>query len=304
MKKVFFIFFLFLGQYVHATDSEFTVITFNTAQARALGHDFNPCVKQRLDAIEKFVLKKETKPTVYLFQELFYQNAYERLERWAKSNQFNITETSSQLNGLVVLTNLPLKQESFKGFSCNNNFQKLGMLSVFTELNGTPFKITNSHTLYSKANSPDRCHKAHLKELATFANLSSLPSVVAGDFNIGPDMVFIGQKYDMAKMWDPFIHLLGPRWTRFPSEKLGVTWDINNPLTMPYKKDDEAREISHLNSTLDHIFVDQKLEIVSTEIVYSEPVEVRNCPLYETAPNQSFLSDHYGLKSVIRLRQP
>ncbi len=273
--------------------NEIEVISYNTALARAMGKDFNPCVRERLQAMGKNVFKKTDIPTVYLLQEVFYTDAYVALAQWANKNGFYISASNAQRNGLVILSELPIRAESLKRFTCSKFMQNQGGLTATVEFKGKFIDLITSHTKDSEGDTPNVCQQAQLSELAGFFNRSGNTVIMGGDFNTGPDIKIINQTYDpIEKIWEPFKKILANAW-RAPTETKGVTWD--------YRKNLLARVGPQDNSTLDHLFFKGSVQLVDYGIVYDQPVDIKNCKDYETTPGQTYMSDHYGVRARIRL---
>ena len=292
MKKIILTVSMLVG--LSAQANPFQVITYNTALARAYGYDFVPCVLGRLEAQKQNVWRKSEIPTVFIFQEVFYQKAYDALNIWAQNNNFYITVTDSLRNGLVVISEFPIKKEKLYAFSCNAFAQNRGVLDVRIDVDGTEVRILNSHTQDSMGEKPNRCQTEQLQEVAENANIDPVATLLAGDFNVGPDIKIMKQQFDpIEKMWAPFAELMSG-WQRAESEKKGVTWNTDkNPIAMLGPQ---------LSSTLDHIFVNRGLNIIDNELMYQTPLTIPNCQDYQVETGKSFMSDHFGLKAKVELR--
>lgn len=278
-----------------AQSSELEVISYNTALARALGNDFRPCVRQRLMAMGRNVFKTSDVPTIFLLQEVFYTDAYKSLERWAYENKFYISASNAQRNGLVILSQLPIQNETLHKYSCTRTMQKQGALVARVELNGKTIDLLTSHTKDSDAREPNTCQITQLNELGGFFNASSSADVtiMSGDLNTGPDLKIVNQKYDaIAKLWTPFRNLIQNGW-RAPTEKKGITWDFRKNLL--------AKDGPQDNSTLDHIFFKGSAELTDYGILYDQPVDVNDCKDYEVSPGKTYMSDHYGIRARFKL---
>jgi hypothetical protein len=223
LKAIFTISFIFS----FANGAELEVVTYNTGLARAMGKDFVPCVKPRMDAFLNNVLKKADVPTVFLFQEVFYTEAYKNLQRWAYENGFHVTESNSQRNGLVIVSELPIQTEFLQRYSCGRFMQNPGVLTArIGNDQQHMIDILNSHTSDSSGDKPDVCQMTQLHELSGYFNKRSGTVLAGGDFNVGPDLKILNQKYDPIRaIWEPFKNLMAGA-LRAPTEKLGVTWDI------------------------------------------------------------------------------
>jgi|GEM_PF-5102201 len=274
---------------------QFQVITYNTALARAFGQDFVPCVLERLEAQKQHVLRKFKIPTVFTLQEVFYTNAYDDIKYWARKNGFHVSASTPLRNGLVTVSEYPIKKEVLHVFSCNAFGQNRGVLEISIHVEGTEVRVLNSHTQDSEGELPNDCQIQQLKEVSAIAGSGLVPSALAGDFNVGPDIKIIEQKYDpIEKLWVPFLALLGSVWQRAPSETKGLTWNTDkNPL---------ARPGPQLNSTIDHVFVNQGLNISEFELMYESPATILNCSDYEVELGKTFMSDHFGLKAKVAVR--
>lgn len=283
--------------------AELEVVTYNTALARAVGTDFNPCVRERTEAILESVLKKSNVPTVFLFQEVFYQDAYKGLERWAYKHGFNVTETNSSRNGLVIVSELPIQAESLQRYSCGKFLRNAGVLTARIGNDKNFFDILNTHTNDSNGDAPDKCQLTQLNELGRHFNNRKGTSIMGGDINVGPDLKILNQKYDpIEKIWEPFRNLLIDAF-RAPTENKGVTWDIDNNLLARggHIPKDQVKGPQD-NSTLDHLFFKGDVELIDYAIVYNNPVPVRNCKEFESESGKTHMSDHFGVRARINLK--
>ncbi len=287
----------------HAEELE--VITYNTAMARALWKDYNPCVLQRLEVLLRDGLKPSKKPQVLLFQEVFSLDARARLQEWAKENNYYISKKHSSRTGLVTLTNLPVKSENFSIFSCQSAWMiNYGTHTTEVQLGNRSIQVVNTHTYYSEGSEPNKCHVHNLDEIVKRQNKMKLPRIIGGDINIGPNVNFYEETYSQVEtIWNPFIAKMAP-YKLVSSSK--HTWDTNNPLTRPYSdpKDLKSPRVeSHLSSTLDHIFVSSEFKSVSSDLIFNTPFAVPNCQLYEVEAGKTYLSDHYGISAIVSLEE-
>ncbi|OQW47247.1 MAG: hypothetical protein A4S09_15755 [Proteobacteria bacterium SG_bin7] len=301
--NLFTLFLSFFAAGIRVQAAELEVVTYNTALARALGRDFNPCVRERTEAILDNVLKKSDVPTIFLFQEVFYQDAYKGLERWSYENGFNVTETDSSRNGLVIVTDLPIQTDFLRRYSCGRFMQNPGVLTARIGNDKFSFDVMSTHTNDSDGNAPDKCQMIQLKELAGHFNNRKGTVIMGGDINAGPDLKILKQKYDpIQKIWEPFRNLIVDG-SRAPTETKGVTWDIeNNFLARGGHIPKEQVEGPQDNSTLDHLFFKGDVELIDYAIVYNRPVPVRNCSDFETESGKTHMSDHFGVRARINLK--
>ncbi len=283
--------------------AELEVVTYNTALARALGKDFNPCVRERTEAILKNVLKKSDVPTVFLFQEVFYQDAYKGLERWAYENGFEVTTTNSSRNGLVIVSELPIHTEFLQRYTCGRFMQNPGILTARLGNDKLSFDIMNTHTSDSDGNAPDTCQMKQLADLSRHFNNRKGSIIMGGDINVGPDLKILNQKYDpIQKIWNPFRDALVDTF-RTPAEKKGVTWDIeNNFLARGGHISKDQVKGPQDNSTLDHLFFKGDIELIDYAILYDKPVPVKNCSEFESESGKTHMSDHFGVRARINLK--
>ncbi|OQW52190.1 MAG: hypothetical protein A4S09_09325 [Proteobacteria bacterium SG_bin7] len=293
--------FFFFGE-IQAQDLE--VITFNTALARALGHDYNPCVLSRLEALIQYGIKPSSNPQVLMFQEVFSLEARNRLVRWAEENNYNYTKIYSQRTGLVTLTNLPIRDERFNVFSCQDSFiRNFGTHNIEVRFKNHLVQVVNTHTYYSDGKAPGLCHVHNLSEIAERLNKIKGPRIFAGDINSGPNVAFFDEVYNQVKSnWEPFLAKMTPKYNRLSTDK--ITWDISNPLSRPFSDPtnlSSAQIESHLSSTLDHLFASPEIKLVSTDLVFNMPVPVNGCSNYEVEPGKTYLSDHYGVSTVVTM---
>lgn len=311
---------LFLAFFSFTARADFAVVTYNMAQLKRLWVDFVPCTAERIEPQIKALLTgkdaviHQEKNFVLLLQEVFKPQAFERLKAEALELGFKIfpkTAEEVQENGLVTITNMPVWDSRFVPFS-KDDFAQKGMLYTLLGIGrGYKIAVVNVHTVYSNTSILNATHITQFQELGKFVTANkqkSIPFIVGGDFNAGPDMKYAQEFYPMAQtIWHrgliPVMEELKMRWVDYA----GFSWDNANPLILHpaliiklsnYWAQGSTRwELS--NSKMDHIFLTEELEMKEARLVLNEPVELK-CPGHLTESGLGALSDHYGLMVKIK----
>ena len=301
--------------------ADVAVVTYNMAQLERFWLDFVPCTAERIGPQVAALLTSEDAPIhqeksfVLLLQEVFKPAAYDRLKTVAKDLGFKIFPASSaetQENGLVTITNLPVWESRFVPFTQDNFAQKGMLYTLLGTGSGLKIAVLNVHTVFSYTTVLNQTHLTQFQEVGKFIKAhrqKSVPFILGGDFNAGPDMKYKEEFYPMAQtIWHrgliPVIEEHQLKWVDYA----GFTWDNANPLIlhpspviklMNYWEQGSTKwELS--NSKMDHIFVSDDLAVKSSQLVLNAPVKLK-CPGRISKHGHGALSDHYGLMVKIKL---
>jgi endonuclease/exonuclease/phosphatase family metal-dependent hydrolase len=295
------------------------VLTYNLAQLKRYGLDFVPCTDERLTLQLKALFDSADSPLlktphfILTLQEVFTPEAFRALKARAKELGLEFHPNHERLvvdNGLVTISNLPVRERHFHPFSVDT-YAKKGILYTVHQLGKELIAVANVHTGYSTTQMVNQNHMRQIAEVARFAEDSQKKVshlVIAGDFNAGPDMSYTVESYPMAKtLWHegliPQLSKQGMRWVDYQ----GVTWDndnylINNPSWII--------QVSNLfihgmtswglsSSKMDHVFLSRNLKDESASIVLEQ-----DAPMRCWGRDQMKLSDHYGLWVKVSVLTP
>jgi endonuclease/exonuclease/phosphatase family metal-dependent hydrolase len=193
----------------------------------------------------------------------------------------------------------------------HDQYAKKGLIYARFDLGeGQTLGVINVHTAYSEKTGFSNEHKQQLSEVVAAAKKVKEENtyfVMGGDFNAGPDMGFKNTTFD-ASPWEQVLEApLRADGIRM-LESVGITWDETNnalvripPLLLrlvnKYKNGYIGWDMT--DSTLDHIFVQDDVEVTRHELAFTKKVPL-NCGKRDDANGLLNLSDHYGVMAVIK----
>lgn len=291
-------------------------------QLSSWGFDFVACTTERVEPQIAMMFDKKSSPLykgenfVLFIQEAWTWKVFMWLKRQSKLHGFHMYPQEFKFlrnNGQVTITNLKPLEIKFHPYSIDKQSNK-GMLYMKLNLGGgKTLGALNVHTGYSTAYKASDLHLVHLKEINHFLEKyrnNSDHFVLGGDFNAGPDMKYNYQQYDAAKIiWNdglmPYMKKHGLKLVEGLKKK---TWDVKNQLVsnppfiiqFSYFLWNLTLTWDQIDSTIDHIFVSNELEVVDSEVVFDEPVKL-SCYGRENEDGKLYLSDHYGVNAVINI---
>ncbi len=290
------------------------------AQLERFWIDFVPCTAERIGPQVDALLTNEDAPIhqeknfVLLLQEVFKPEAYDRLKAEAEQRGFKIlpaTSAETKENGLVTITNLPVWETRFVPFTKDNFAQKGMLYNLLGTGSGHKIAVLNVHTVFSNTSVLNQIHISQFQEVGKFISAhrqKSVPLILAGDFNAGPDMKYKEEFYPMAQtIWHrglvPVIEEQQLKWVDYA----GFTWDNANPLILYpapiiklmnlWEQGSPQWELS--NSKMDHVFVSDDLVVKNSQLVLNAPIDLQ-CPGHVTANGKGALSDHYGVMVKVK----
>jgi endonuclease/exonuclease/phosphatase family metal-dependent hydrolase len=315
-------FFFLFALVSFSVQADVVVVTYNMAQLERFWVDFVPCTAERIGPQVDALLKNEDAPIhqekhfVLLLQEVFKPAAYDRLNAEAKELGFKIfpaTSAETEENGLVTITNLPVWETRFVPFTKDNFAQKGMLYTLLGTGGGYKFAVLNVHTVFSNTSVLNETHITQFQEVGKFIKANrqkSVPLILAGDFNAGPDMKYKEEFYPMAQtIWHrgliPVIEEHQMKWVDYA----GFTWDNANPLILypaPIIKlmnlwEQGSTQWGLSNSKMDHVFVSDDLEVKHSQLVLNAPIDLK-CSGRDALHNKGSLSDHYGLMVKIKFK--
>lgn len=246
-----------------------------------------PYLKERLLCLPSEILKEDA--DIIFLQEVYHIKHKKFLERSLKKTYpyfFYIHKGHkiSMENGLVIFSKYLLNETSFVPFQQmrfeEKLFSKMGYLRTSISFSQLPLVFYNVHFTAGGLLGPEHKQAEALRAkqinqlMQDLKKYSDERSVIAGDFNCGPDVS--SANYE-ALIKEGFINL---------NTKL-LTWDPLNPLNRNgIHKDCPPQSI-------DHVFLNKKdffgLKSYEAWRVFDKPV-------VKTKQELLTLSDHYGLK--------
>jgi endonuclease/exonuclease/phosphatase family metal-dependent hydrolase len=305
--------------------ADVAVVTFNAAQLKKHGFDFVPCTNRRIQPLMENLFLNDDAPAhsqkyfVITLQEMWTKKVFKATEAAVKKmgyQMFPRDHESVKSNGVITVTNMKMLEANFTPYS-HDTYAKKGILYTLLQTDeGQKIGVLNIHTGFSGKKTPSSTHLRQFYEVGEFAMNKQKESdyfVIAGDFNSGPDMVLEKEEYAIAEtVWNvgliPVMN--SAKMIHVPQSE--ITWDqTHNPLVYdPTATIKLFNLIDHKNtrwgqndSTMDHIFVSESVEIQSAKLVFKDPVPL-HCPNRTNEEGKSTLSDHYGVMATLKLKDP
>jgi endonuclease/exonuclease/phosphatase family metal-dependent hydrolase len=305
---------------VSAAAAPLSVLTYNLGLLRAFGSDLVPIVRERAELapreLERFA--RDHSPDLIVLQET-WKNAY------AKA----ITDVLAPLGyevvrpkgctlfgkegGLLVAVRQPLRivSWSFTPFKKSTFIDSLARKGVLAAVLGNPgdggarFVLLATHMVALDTDQGTPVDEQQVAAIRTQAlqilslleqrsPAGSLPTLLVGDFNVGPG--YADAIYRLIAD-APGIREAGA--VAAPGEAL-VTWDPGNPLVLHggYPNEPAAK--------IDHVFLrdggSARWQVVRTGVVFTQPVAgLALVPSKGAAVIPTPLSDHYGFFAELEL---
>lgn len=321
MKRYLGLMALLWGLSSFAVQAKVSVTTYNMGQLSSWGFDFVACTTERVEPQIAAIFDTKTSPIyradkfILFIQEAWTWKVFMGLQRQAKLHGLQMYPQEFEFlrnNGQVTITNMKPLEIKFHPYSIDKQSNK-GMLYMKLDLgNGKTLGALNVHTGYSTAYRASDMHLVHLKEINHFLQRyrnNSDHFVIGGDFNAGPDMKYNYQQYDAAKeIWEEgFLpYMKEQKMKHIDAGK--KTWDMSNRLVsnppfiiqFAYFFWNLTFTWDQIDSTIDHIFVSDEVEVLDKSVVFDEPVKL-SCFGREDEQGRLFLSDHYGVNTVLNL---
>lgn len=302
--------------------NEVEIVTWNAGLLRvsptpykSLGIDLVSCVRNRIPVIVDEIIRafQDKTPRAILLQEFWNEEAFDKLIDKTKNSSLKvIPSTYSEVTGrgTVIVTNLEVQTYDFMPFSQDSSGVNRGILSahLLTPQNNEALVVGSLHTTYSTAKTVGSLQLTQLGEIVQWMkSYNNVPAVLGGDFNAGPNLVYDNQEWEPSKvLWEP---LQGSSWKPVMDRKGNylITWDRGrNPLTA---KPALAVRAAYLynggnweeqTSTLDHIFVNPRVESSSGKLAFHGLYSIEGCPTLPETDGKTTLSDHYGIQTTVR----
>lgn len=301
--------------------ADVAVVTYNMAQLKKNGLDLVACTKRRVPLQVDAIFKDPQSPIfaaknfVLLVQESWTRRSFEAMKKAALEKGYTIYPMEHRLvknRGELIVTNLPSLEFKFTAFSEDKYAQK-GITYAQLDLGeGKTLGVINIHTGYSDALGFSEEHRRHFEELSHAIEVLKPKStffVTGGDFNAGPDMGFKVTTYDSAgTIWENGLMPLMRNHNMRLLEPVGMTWDDTNntlvsrpPLLLRIVNKYKNGYIGwdQTDSTLDHIFIQEGVEVSRHEIAFKKKYPLR-CGGREDKDGLMNISDHYGVMAVLK----
>jgi hypothetical protein len=298
----------------------YTVLTYNLGLLRVAGIDLVPLVEARSTAAPRVLasLATETNPEIMLLEEVWEDTAaYAIAQELSPLGYVAIRPTAHSFiglsSGLLLLVKQPLhvvdwRFTPFTRTSLTDSFASKGVLEATLEDADTGVRIAlvGTHTIAIDTHDgiptdPSQIDVIREQVAQILAALdarsehAALPSVLLGDFNVGPG--YVDSIYSLlsgsAGMREAGAAII-------PGDPL-VTWDRTNPLVKfgHYPNEPSAK--------IDQIFLRSGASygwsVLSTKVVGQAAVPgISLHPSTESGPISSPLSDHYGFLATVVMR--
>jgi endonuclease/exonuclease/phosphatase family metal-dependent hydrolase len=304
---------------VSAAAAPLSILTYNLGLLRAFGSNLVPIVRERAELapreLERFA--REQSPDLIVLQ-----------EAWKNAHAKAITEVLAPLGyeivrpkgctligkegGLLVAVRQPLRIVSwsftpFKKSTFVDSLARKGVLQAVIEhpASGARFALLATHTVALDTDQGEPVDQKQVAAVATqlqyllsilgqASEAGSLPTLLVGDFNVGPG--YADASYRLIAD-APGIREAGA--VTAPGEAL-VTWDPGNPLVQygGYPNEPAAK--------IDHVFLRDggtaRWQAVRTGVVFTQPVAgLALVPAKGAATVPTPLSDHYGFFAELEL---
>ncbi|MBC7692377.1 MAG: endonuclease/exonuclease/phosphatase family protein [Methylotenera sp.] len=285
---------------------QYKVATYNVGLLKILWHEAVPLAFSRSDLLVSRLpaIAAEQGIEIFALQEVWTAKDRKRFKIAFEKNGYASVETPRKGwlgTGLLLFVHhsIEILEENFhpfKGATSWDRWVQKGMLSARIRKPGTPtVAVINTHL---QALTTDRSrsarrleifvHNSQVQQLKTLVNHSNSPTILLGDFNVGPT--------SYASLFRKLLRRLGTRdvLTHVPHLKLPefLTWDQNNPLVQQGHLADEK------SARLDHCMVrpsaDWDWHVAEASLQFDAPhpeLRIRG----QTTP----LSDHFAV--VVRL---
>ena len=255
------------------SDGAFRVLTLNTGllRVRLLGRTLLevPHLDQRLQALPAALAG--TGADVLCLQEVFRPGHRDDLVQALRGTHPHVARCDDRrrgfTHGLLVLSRFPVAGASFTPFAAMQAWQRLlvrqGVLAATVSLPGVgDVRVLDVHTTAGGGGGPEsprveRLRARQLRQVSELGLASSLPVVLCGDLNTGPEA-----------SPDNLRQLLDAGWT--DPVVGGTTWDPDNPLNRGGVFDDSPAQ------RVDHVLLDPaaagRLHVREVDIVLEQPV--------------------------------
>ena len=271
------------------SDGSLRVLTLNTAllRVRLLGRTLLEVghLDERLQALPGALAGCDA--DVLCLQEVFRRRDRDLLTQALRPTHPFVARCDDRrrgmTHGLLVASRFPLADASFTRFDAVQAWQRLlvrqGVLAVTVHVpGGGDLRVLDVHTTAGGGGDPEaprieRLRSRQLHQVARIARSSSLPVLLCGDLNAGPEASASNLRQLLDHGWiDPV--------------QGGTTWDPANPLNRGGLFDGSPPQ------RVDHVLLDQaaaaRFRVRSAEVVLGEPV-------VEVPGGRVPLSDHAGV---------
>lgn len=290
---------------------DITVISYNMGQLSYFGIDAVPCTKERLplqiNALEAQIQdSKLTSDAVFTsIQEAWTAESYEALTELANKQDLYINPVSYDHvkdRGMVTLSTHTFNKVKFHPFI--RDVSKRGIWEHFFAVNGSQFIVANTHTEFSTRVKLSGSHALQFTKINSFLRVreNHLPIIFTGDFNSGPSLA---EAYDVHDtLWNGTLLKGLNRIQKDMKENGSITWDhTNNSLVYEPSKViefiyEDSEGWARYPADFDHVLFSDKFSQLQSEVTLNSESPDLQCE----GRVHSHLSDHYGVKTRLRLQ--
>ncbi|OHD68632.1 MAG: hypothetical protein A2177_15205 [Spirochaetes bacterium RBG_13_68_11] len=303
-----------------AAAAPLSVLTYNLGLLRAFGSDLVPIVRERAAVAPGEIARfaTEQSPDVIVLQEVWKNSQAKAVTKVLTPLGYEVVRPKGctligKEGGLLVAVRQPLRIVSwsftpFRKSTFVDSLARKGVLATVLEnsgAGGARFALLATHTVALDTDQGTPVDEKQVAAVRTQAlqilsllelrsPAGSLPTLLVGDFNVGPG--YADACYRIVAD-APGIREAGA--VAVPGEAL-VTWDPDNPLVHygDYPNEPAAK--------IDHVFMRDgstgQWQAVMTSVVFTQPVAgLTLVPSKGAAAVSTPLSDHYGFFAELDL---
>jgi endonuclease/exonuclease/phosphatase family metal-dependent hydrolase len=302
---------IFLTFTMMSRASEVTVMSYNMGQLSYFGSDAVPCTQERLPlqihALEAEILDSKTTSDAVIssIQEAWTPESYKALSDLADKLGLFINPPSYdqvQDRGMIVLSTHAFDKVRFHPFI--KDVSKRGIWEHFFVVNGSQFILANTHTEFSSRVKLSSSHGLQFAKINSFLKVreNHLPLILTGDFNSGP---MLAESYEVHNtLWNSILFKDLRTIKKDIRENGSITWDhTNNALVYKPSKViefiyEDGEGWARYPADFDHVLFSDKFSQIQSELILND----ENTSLKCEGRDHSYLSDHYGVKTKLRLK--
>jgi exonuclease III len=292
---------------------EIRITSYNAGLLTSTGFNLVPCTTERTEPQAQVLL--DVDPNVHfavLLQEVWTQYGFDTYQRIATEKGFTMFPTEYNdvaYNGEIIITNMKVLKHTFVQFPDDDHAYR-GIRSVVVESEKGPVVISDVHTSYSDSTGFLPQHREQFKVISQFLDevmKTKDLSILAGDFNAGPNMSYRQALYNPAKaIWeDTILPVFTSHGMRPFGDEAQNTWSEETNTLVSYP----ARVIRWMNwyeygisewdqnsARLDHIMASDEMHTLETgRTMLQGAVLPWTCTGRADANGRTPLSDHYAV---------
>lgn len=234
--------------------------------------DYGPDVRERWRYLCQNI--RTLSPDIACFQEVF---TTELADLIAESCGFQSFFYPNRRSGLMIASKSSICNTGLLSFSQTSETDSVDRQCICAEFDfeGRILLITNTHLSWKPYESQIR--KSQLAEIADLIRERQIPSIMCGDYNC----TFEADEFSELKQSGVIDTMTGFQHQHLP------TWDNKNP----YIQSHRTR------------FPDRRVDLILLSASACRDLKVESSEIVFTLPNSKniYVSDHYGVSSVLRL---